>query len=155
MSITWENVIIAVVLTLIFIFLHQSYLIYRKFTPFRKDHLANEALFFIYMVHKDYFRDFQTFRVERGEEFAKKLNELEAVFNIDRMQDEEYRNQFRSILHKHHDNLMEAFAIFTALQHFPELKQRDVQSAIDRIHMIVNAILYDLQKVNRNQNKVA
>jgi len=148
-TITRESIWIAAVLTIIFIFFHQAYLRFLRFSPFRHDDRANEALFFIHMICKDYFYEFQMFPVEGREEFTKKLNQMVEVFNLDRMQDEWYRNQLRYLLHKYHGPLKESFILFNALRHRSKLEYQDLQAVIDYTHHTINEIIHDLE--NRNK----
>lgn len=146
MNFTVGNVALATFLTFLIYLLHQFFLDLRKFSPFKKDKLANESLFFIYMIRKDYFQNYQGIVVAHQEEFAKKLWQISMVFNLEQMQNEAYRIQFQNILKRHHDNLEDVYELFYALQYLPIFRRADLEMVVNRTHTVLNLLIVDINE---------
>lgn len=151
----FENTTLALFFTItIFIFM-QMYLNVKKFFPFKDDKLANEALFYVFKIHNDYFRSYVGFLIADREQFSQKLSYVANIYNIKKMQDKTYRIQFQHLLQRHHRLLQEAYILFDSLNHIPLLKRNDVAVVVERTHEILNEIIDDINEEFKDLNKSA
>lgn len=141
-----KNVLLASFITSIIYLIFHIFISLRRFSPFKKDKLANESLYFIYMIRYDYFNNYAGFLIQEREVFMEKLSQVADIYDVQRMQEKSYRIQFQSLLRKHHELLKEAYFLFEGLNHVPVLERKDVIEVVNRTHEILNQIIEDINE---------
>lgn len=146
MNFTPGTILIAAIITFVIFLLKQLFFSIRKFFPYKDDDVANESLFYIFMIRKDYFNDYQGFLVEGRSEFSRKLGQVANIFDINRMQEKSYRIQFQLLLNKHHAGLKESYFLFQKLRQSKVVDRQEVVKTVNRTHEILNLIIQDINE---------
>lgn len=150
-----KNVTIALIITTTIFVVVKLFQSFNMFAPFKGDKLANESLYFIFMIHHDYFKSYSGFLIEDKEFFCQKLCQIASIYDVRRMQEESYRIQFQSLLQRHHGLLKEAYCLFEGLNHIPILKRTDVVMVVKRTNEILNQIIYDINEEFKDLRRTA
>lgn len=150
--ITPQNVLLAGFITFIIFLINQFRNSLKKFQPY-KDPLANQSVFFIYMIRKDYFNLFYAYIFDEREEFAKKLWQVANVFDINRLQEKKYRNRLEGILHQHHAPLRESYFLFLNLRNMQVVHKSDIIAVVNKTHETLDRIIIDINKEFENDTE--
>lgn len=148
---TTGRVIWAAILAGYVLFGYHIWKSFRYYQPFKRDQVANASIFFLHTIRKDFLRMFGEYFKEDFSEFYEKMERVEAIYGLEKMQNSQHRAMCQAILHEKYEILSNAYSFVQKTLN----DQKALLEDLEEFMKVMTDVYDDMLKKQENSQHVS